>query len=196
MRQERAGVGHVIYSSVASADRDTGIPHFESKLKVEQHLAKGSHNWTVSAPVGFMDFVGPLFLDGLRAGELRMALPSSRPLQYVAVPDIGAFVAELVERREAMFGRRIEIAGDELSGDQVAAILSEAIGSSIRYVSFAPAALRQFSEDLALMFEWFDRTGYNVDRAALRREFPNLRWRGLKDWAQEQNWLSALSAAA
>ena len=30
-----AGVGHLVYSSVGSADRNTGIPHFESKYKVE-----------------------------------------------------------------------------------------------------------------------------------------------------------------
>jgi hypothetical protein len=49
---------------------------------------------------------------------------------------------------------------------------------------------------MALMFEWFDRVGYDVDRAALRREFPKLRWRSVKDWAEEQDWRSALSAAA
>jgi uncharacterized protein YbjT (DUF2867 family) len=191
-----AGLGHVIYSSVASADRNTGIPHFEGKFTVEQHLAKGAGDWTVSAPVAFMDFAGPLFLDGLRAEELRMAVPASRPVQYVAVPDIGAFVAELVERREAVFGRRIEIAGDELNGEQTAAILSQVIGRKIRYVPFPPDVLRRFSDDLALMFEWFDQHGYEVDRAALRREFPELRWRSLSDWAKEQDWRSALSTAA
>ncbi|TIU92277.1 MAG: NAD-dependent epimerase/dehydratase family protein, partial [Mesorhizobium sp.] len=34
-----AGVGHLIYSSVADADKNTGIPHFESKYLVEQHVA-------------------------------------------------------------------------------------------------------------------------------------------------------------
>src|SRR5437762_1786984 len=34
-----ASVGHLIYSSVASADRHTGIPHFDSKYPVEEHIA-------------------------------------------------------------------------------------------------------------------------------------------------------------
>ena len=35
-----AGVGHLIYSSVADANKKTGIPHFESKYLVEQHIAR------------------------------------------------------------------------------------------------------------------------------------------------------------
>ena len=34
----RAGVSHFVYSSVGSADRKTGIPHFDSKAKLEEHL--------------------------------------------------------------------------------------------------------------------------------------------------------------
>ncbi len=37
-----AGVGHFVFSSVCSADKNTGIPHFDSKYQVERHLAAGS----------------------------------------------------------------------------------------------------------------------------------------------------------
>jgi uncharacterized protein YbjT (DUF2867 family) len=193
---QAAGVGHVIYSSVASADRDTGIPHFDSKFEVEQRLRGLSTGWTISAPVAFMDFLNPFFHDGLRAGELRMAVPHSRPVQYVAVPDIGTFVAALVERRERVFGRRIEIAGDERTGAETAAVLSRASGRDIRYVAFPPDALRTYSDDLARMFEWFDAVGYSVDRAALRKEFPELSWHSIEDWARKQDWAGALRSAA
>jgi uncharacterized protein YbjT (DUF2867 family) len=188
-----AGVDHFIYSSVAGANTNAGVPHFDSKFEVEQHLTGAGISFTISAPVAFMDFRNPIFLDGLRAGELRMALPAARPLQYVSVRDVGAFVAGLVERREAVFGRRYEIAGDELAGEQAAAVLSRASGRDVRYVDFPPATLRAHSEDIALMFEWLDRVGYAVDRPALRREFPELSWQSLADWADEQNWRGALS---
>jgi uncharacterized protein YbjT (DUF2867 family) len=190
-----ADVGHVIYSSVASAHRNTGIPHFDSKFEVERHLRGVATGWTISAPVAFMDFLNLLFRDGLRAGELRMAVPPSRPVQYIAVEDIGTFVATLVERREQVFGRRIEIAGDEETGERVADALSRASGRDIRYVSFPPDALRTYSDDLARMFEWFDAVGYSVDRAALRREFPELSWHSVADWARKQDWAAALRAA-
>jgi uncharacterized protein YbjT (DUF2867 family) len=188
-----AAVGHVIYSSVASADRQTGVPHFDSKAQVERHLIASGLRYTISAPVAFMDnILIPSFVEGLKQGELRMALPAARPLQQVAVADIGAFAAALVERREAVFGRRYDIAGDELTGEEAAAVLSRAIGRDTRYVAFPPAALRAYSADLAAMFEWFDRVGYAADRAALQREFPEVRWQSFAAWAGAQDWRKVL----
>jgi uncharacterized protein YbjT (DUF2867 family) len=89
-----------------------------------------------------MDFLNPIFLDGLRAGELRMALPPSRPLQYVSVRDIGRFAAAIVDRGAEVFGRRFEIASDERTGEETAKVLGRAIGRHIRYVDFPPAAAR------------------------------------------------------
>ena len=50
------------------------------------------------------------------------------------------------------------------------------------------AAARQQSEDAALMFEWFDRVGYDADIAALRRDFSEVRWHSFADWAREFDW--------
>ncbi|MGO7216375.1 NmrA family NAD(P)-binding protein, partial [Rhizobium ruizarguesonis] len=50
-----AGVGHLIYSSVADADKNTGIPHFDSKYLVEKHLAVLGMPYTISSPVAFME---------------------------------------------------------------------------------------------------------------------------------------------
>ena len=50
-----AGVGHLIYSSVADANKKTGIPHFESKYLVEKHLAGLGIPYTISAPASFME---------------------------------------------------------------------------------------------------------------------------------------------
>jgi uncharacterized protein YbjT (DUF2867 family) len=184
-----AGVGHLIYSSVADADKNTGIPHFESKYLVEKHVAKLGIPYTISAPVAFMEnFVAPWSIGALRQGTHAFAIPPKRVLQLVALADIGAFVAALVERREEMFGKRFDFAGDELSGEKQAQILSQAIGRPINYQEIPIAAARQQSEDAALMFEWFDRVGYDVDIAALHRNFPEVRWHSFGDWAREFDW--------
>ena len=170
-----AGVGHLIYSSVADADKKTGIPHFESKYLVEKHVAGLGIPYTISAPVAFMEnIVAPWSIGGLRQGTHAFAMPPKRVLQLVALADIGAFVAALVERREQVFGKRFDFAGDELSGEEQAKILSQAIGRPINYQEIPIAAARQQSEDVALMFEWFDRVGYDADIAALQRDFPEV----------------------
>jgi uncharacterized protein YbjT (DUF2867 family) len=184
-----AGVGHLIYSSVADANKKTGIPHFESKYLVEKHVAELGTPYTISAPVAFMEnVVAPWSIGALLQGTYAFAMPPKRVLQLVALADIGAFVAALVERREKVFGKRFDIAGDELSGEEQANILSQALGRPISYQEIPIAAARQQSEDAALMFEWFDRVGYDADIAALRRDFPEVRWHSFADWAREFDW--------
>ncbi|ANL34736.1 NmrA/HSCARG family protein [Rhizobium phaseoli] len=184
-----AGIGHLIYSSVGDANKKTGIPHFDSKYLVEKHIAGLGIPYTISAPVAFMEnTVAPWAIDGLRQGVYAAALPPTRLLQQIAIKDIGAFVAALAERREQVFGKRFDIAGDELSGEQQVKILSEALDRPIRYQELPIAAMRQQSEDAALMFEWFDHTGYDVVIAALRHDFPDVGWHSYADWARGFDW--------
>jgi len=181
---KRAGVKHFVYSSVASADLKTGIPHFDSKFRVEEVLAASGVPYTISAPVFFMEnLLAPWLLPGIMGGTLAMAMPGDRPLQQIAVADIGAFAAVLIERGERVFGKRFNIAGDELTNSDVAAILSRKLGRPIVYQGFPPDALRAQSEDMAIMFEWFATTGYSADLNALRREFGDVSWQDFKTWA-------------
>src|SRR6476619_4294374 len=184
-----ACVGQLTYSSVADANKKTGIPHFESKYLVERHVAGLGIPYTISAPVAFMEnIVAPWSIGALRQGTYAFAMPPKRVLQLVALADIGAFVSALVEWREQMFGKRFDFAGDELSGEEQAKILSHAIGRPINYQEIPIAAARQQSEDAALMFEWFDRVGYDADIAALRRDFSEVRWHNFADLAREFAW--------
>jgi uncharacterized protein YbjT (DUF2867 family) len=65
-----AGVGHLVYSSVISADRVTGIPHFDSKYAVEKHIKSSAVPYTIIAPVFFMDnLLQPWLLPNLRQGK-------------------------------------------------------------------------------------------------------------------------------
>ncbi len=178
-----AGIGHFIFNSVADADRSTGIPHFDSKYEVEKHLAKSGLNYTIVAPVYFMDNIW-FSADGLKEGVLRMGMPGDIKLQQIAAEDIGRFVAHVVDSGEAMYGQRINIAGDDLTGDEAAQVLSKVTGKEIRYEGFNPDMFRSQSEDMALMYEWFIADGYTAN-------LNELAPRGLlnfKQWASKQDW--------
>jgi len=186
---KEAGVGHFIFGSVASADQKTGIPHFDSKYEVEKHVVSLGVPYTISAPVFFMDnHLSPWFLPALKEGKVKLAMPGNRKLQQVSVENIGAFVAALVERREEVFGKRIDIAGDELTGEETAAILSKASSREITYECFDPEFMRKDSADMADMFKWFDDIGYKVDIGKLHQDFPEVKWQRLGDWAGKQDW--------
>src|SRR5215217_3745854 len=52
---KQAGITHYVYTSVGSAHRNTRIPHFESKWKVEQHIRQIGLPATILRPVWFME---------------------------------------------------------------------------------------------------------------------------------------------
>lgn len=183
----QANVGHLVFTSVASADKATGIPHFDSKFKVEEAIIASGISYTIVAPVFFMENItSPWYLPGILDGTLAMPMPADAAIQQIAVETIGQFVASIIERRESVFGKRFDIASDEKTGEEVAQILSEKLGRTISYAGFSPDALREENEDFAIMFDWFIETGYSTDTAALRDEFPDVSWVDLKSWVDAQ----------
>lgn len=184
-----AGVKHLLYASVASADRNTGIPHFDSKYKIEQHVKALGIPYTIIGPVFFMEnLISPWWLPGLKEGKLAMALPASRKLQQVALADIAGFAALALERREQFLGKRVDIASDELTGARAVEAISRLSGRKIEYVELPLAQVRAWSEDFAKMFEWFDQVGYSADIAALRKDYPEVGWQTFEGWAKAQDW--------
>lgn len=184
-----AGVEHLLYSSVGSADQATRIPHFDSKFRVEQRIAEFGLPATVLRPVFFLEnFLGPMFRQGLRSGRLAMPMPADRPLQMIALHDLAAFACLTLERRAEFLGKSIDLASDEVPPREVAEVLAAVSGRRISFQEVPLQAVRAQSEDLARMWEWFDEVGYHADIAGLRRDHPEVGWRDLRAWAREQDW--------
>jgi uncharacterized protein YbjT (DUF2867 family) len=182
-----AGV-HLVFTSVASANRQTGIPHFDSKYEVEKHIAKAGVRATILAPVAFMEnlhFVKEQLVKGIYAS----ALSPARVLAQVAVPDIGAIAVRVLEDCARFTGKRFDLASDELTGNDAMSILSRVTGRNFTYYQVPLDVVRQrMGEDAVKMYEWFDRVGFAVDRAALRREFPDVVFHDFESWTKTQNW--------
>ena len=176
-------VEHLVYSSVANADKNTGIPHFESKYKVEQHIKNLGIPYTIIGPTFFMEnLLGP----GLERGQLALPLSSSSILQQSALENIAEFSALVLERRKPFLGKRIDIASDEVTGEQAAKILSDELGHRIRYVHIPLEQVRQANEDMARMYEWYEKVGTGIDITSLHQEYPEVNWLTLKDWARSR----------
>jgi uncharacterized protein YbjT (DUF2867 family) len=183
------GVSHLVYSSVAGADRATGIPHFDSKFEVEKEIRRSAVPFTIVAPVFFMEnFLADWMAAGIARGSIAMAVPATRRLQQIAIADIAQFTALVIERRERFIGKRIDIASDELTSVTAAALISEASGRRIEYTALPIDAARRQNEDVARMYEWFDRVGYDADVVGLRSLYPEVDWHRFSTWAAEQDW--------
>lgn len=186
---KEAQVPYVLYSSVASADRDTGIPHFDSKRRIERHLMSLGIPHTIVGPVFFMEnLLAPDMLPGLASGRLDMPMPGTRPLQMVALADLAEVFVRVLERRDAFLGRRFDVASDSVTPQRAARVLSLTIGRPVEHAQPSLDEMRLKSEDLATMWAWFDRVGYSVDIEGLHRAMPDVPWHTFDDWANMQDW--------
>lgn len=189
---------YLVYSSMANARKLVSLPIFASKWTVEQHIAKTGVEAAILGPVYFMDnFVAqhmqPWLKDGLKKGLYALPVPPEKPFLQLAVDDLASFAVLALENKRHFAGKRIDLASDELTGVQVAEILSKVIGKPIKYYPVHIENVRKVSENAAKFFEWYLHEGYFVDVQALHTEYPEVSWHTYESWAKEQNWEAILS---
>ena len=169
-----AGVEHFVYSSVGSAHRQTGIPHFESKWEIEEHVRHIGRPYTIFRPVFFMQN-WEWMRENILGGTLAQPLDPDKPFQHVAVEDVGEFTSIAFERPEEWIGREVDLAGDEQTMPEIAETFGRVIGKEISYYQVPWDQFEeQMGEEGAVMYRWFNEVGYEADIAALRQEYPAL----------------------
>lgn len=189
----RAVVDHFVYSSVGSADQNTGIPHFDSKFEIEERIRRTGLPYTILRPVFFME--NWLAMRGsIEEGTIALPLKPETRLQMIAVDDIAAFVVMAFEHPGKWHGRAIDIAGDEHSMSEAARILSGSAGREVRYQQVPWDEFeRKAGHEYTVMYHWFETTGYRADISALRQEHPNMLT--LERWSQA-HWEKAARAGS
>ena len=181
-----AHLQHIVFTSATNANQNTGIPHFETKHQIEQHLAAQHVPWTVLGPAAFMDqYTTPWHLSSFERGVVSLPLPADKPLALIATADIGAFATHVLTHPAPFHGKRIDIASDELTGPEIASVLGNALGKPLHYEEAPIEPVERHSPDLAAMFRYFSTVGMTVDIPALRRDYPTIPWHRLTTWAKK-----------
>jgi uncharacterized protein YbjT (DUF2867 family) len=169
-----AGVEHFVYSSVGSAHRQTGIPHFESKWEIEEHVREIGLPYTILRPV-FIMHNWEWMREHILGGALAQPLDPDKPFQHVAVEDVGAFAAIAFEHPEEWIGREVDLGGDEQTMPEIAETFGRVIGREISYYQVPWDQFEeQMGEEVTVQYRWFNAVGYEADIAALRQEYPEL----------------------
>ena len=141
-----------MYTSVGSAHRKTGIPHFDNKARVEDTIrAAGFPSYVIFRPVFFMEnLTSPWFLNG---DTIYAAMRPDLKLQMIAVDDIGKYVARGFTNADKLNRREIDLAGDEATMPDVAMALSSGLGRNISFVQIPISEVRKNSDDFATMLD-------------------------------------------
>ena len=180
-------IQHFVYSSVGSAQRNTGIPHFDSKFQVEEYIRAIELPYTIMRPVFFF-----YNYNGMRRvvenGTLSQPLSPETKLQQLSEDDYGAMVAQVFERPADFMHREIEVASVEMTMPEIAAAFSHVLGRPVNYQQIPFAAFeQQAGEEVTIMYRWFENVGYIADFAQLKRDFPALN--NFESYLRSGNWV-------
>jgi uncharacterized protein YbjT (DUF2867 family) len=184
---KKAGVKHVVWSTLEDTRKwvpldDDRMPTLMDHYKVPHLDAKGESDKVFSelgVPTTYL--LTSFYWDNLinfgmaptrgEDGKLSFVLPmDDKKLPGIAAEDIGRCAYGIFKAGDAYIGKRVGIAGEHLTGEQMAAALSEALGEEVAYNYVPPEVYRTFgfpgAEDLGNMFQF--KRDFEKDYAGAR----------------------------
>jgi uncharacterized protein YbjT (DUF2867 family) len=172
---KQAGVKHAIWSTFEDTRKfvplaDTRMPTLMEKYKVPHFDAKGEANKAFAqygVPVTYMltSFYWDNFINmGLGPkkaadGKLELTLPmGDKKMPGIAAEDIGKCAYGVFKKGFEFLGKTVGVAGDHLTGAQMAAALSKELGQEVRHSAMTPQEYRELdfvgAKDLGNMFQF------------------------------------------
>jgi uncharacterized protein YbjT (DUF2867 family) len=190
-------VQHFVYAS-AVIDRAKGIPGLGSKRAVEERIAELSLPATILRPVFFMENLTTYFPVRSATDELILSIPfpadsaeptlRERQLQMVAIEDIAEVAATVFANPQSYLGQAIEIVGDVMTLNEMAASWSEIAGRKCSAVSIPLDTLAQFWSQGVPLFRFIGEGGCDVDVAAMPKGVARL---SFTKWLQRTGIVTA-----
>jgi uncharacterized protein YbjT (DUF2867 family) len=187
---KKTGVSHFVYSSVCNAGDHTGVPHFETKFIIEKYIQQIGLPATILRPVKFMEnyYILQVF-KGILGGKLFDPINAAKRHQMIAAEDIGKYAAAVFLNPDKSMGLEIELAGDELSNDQIADTMSHILGTKIKFRRLPLFVARlMMDREMYLMFKWFNEKGFSADMERTKSHFPSIVPTTLSKWLLNENW--------
>jgi len=176
----KSDLEHIVYSSVGGADRYQKVDHFRDKKAIEDKLKATGISYTILRPAAYMDeFAHPKAIKFI-IGMLRLYMSDQKRFQLIAIEDIGRFVAMAFKQRSQFENRELEIAGDDVTIEQLINKIRTIKQTRIKpfrmprfFLYFMPGIAKQ-------MFQFYADDGWQADLKYLRDINPDLL--SFEDW--------------
>ncbi len=155
-----SGIEHIVYTGASTMDRNTGVPHLDSKWEVEMAVRGTGKPWTAFRPAAFIHNWEWEREDIAKNGAIHYPMRPEMPYAQIACDDIGRMVALAFEQPDMWGNKAAPITGDVLTMVQVAATIGRVMGQDVKYVQTSyEDAEKAIGEELMLMFKSFDEIG-------------------------------------
>ncbi len=195
---ESGQLNHFIFSSICKAKdpikNDPAPGHFTSKWDIEEYIKKLdlSKITTVLRPVSYFEnFENKLPGYTISKKVFPGIVGKNFKWQTIAVDDIGKWVRGVLSKPEKYKNQSINIAGEELTGLEMAMTLQRIVSSEgfqTNYLMIPRVAIKLLEYDIGVMADWIERSGYGADMNKLKiiQNELNIVPTSLKDWLNEK----------
>jgi uncharacterized protein YbjT (DUF2867 family) len=188
-----SGVQHLVYGSAGTGKAGTGIPSWETKLRVEEHMRALGLPLTILRPMAFMELMtGKKFFPHIAAWHVMPAIMGpSRPVGWICTDDLGEIAAKAFASPHEFIGKELALASDVQSLEQCRAIYREVMGASPPRFPLPTWLFKRFGfvgTDLTTMWQWLQTGTIDLDTTLTRTILP--------DALTVRAWLSKRKAAS
>lgn len=173
-----SGVQHLVYGSAGTGRKGTGIPSWETKLRVEEHMRTLALPLTILRPMAFMELMtDKKFFPAVAMWHLMPRLMGAeRRLPWICAHDLGAIAAHVFANPQRFVGQELTLASDVQSLAQCRALYREVMGSPPPAFPMPAWLFRRFGfagQDLTAMWRWLRTGEVDLETAATQRILPN-----------------------
>ena len=191
---EKGKLKHFIFSSICKGKnplKNNPAPgHFSSKWDIEEYIEKKNlkNITTILRPVSYFEnFENKLPGYSISKEIFPGIVGKNFKWQTIAVDDIGKWVRGVLSKPEKYKNQSINIAGEELTGREMAHTLQKLVASEgikTNYLMIPRFAIKLLEYDIGVMADWIERSGYGADMQKLKaiQSELNIVPTSLKDW--------------
>ena len=169
----RGSLKHFVFSSICKAKdplkNEPAPGHFTCKWDIEEYikLSQLSEITTVLRPASYFEnFDGKLPGLQITSTTFPGVVKPDKKWQTIAVGDIGHWVKAVFNNPKRFLGESINLANEELTGNQMANLLQEIRGNPSQKVSYKMTPrlfMKTFVRDIGIMADWIERAGYGAN---------------------------------
>ncbi len=176
---KKAGIlQHFVFSSVCKPKdplKSNPAPgHFSTKWSIEDYINSNGLKeiTTILRPVSYFENFDS-DLPGIQISERFFpgVVHPDKKWQTIAVDDIGLWTMAVFSNPKKFLGSAINIAGEEMTGNEMAALLSKLRGpklETVKYLKLPRIMISLLEHDIAIMAEWIERASYGANLPELK----------------------------
>jgi uncharacterized protein YbjT (DUF2867 family) len=159
-----AGVTHIIQGS-AGLGKKTGVPSWDSKLEIEEHIKSLGLPLTILRPMAFMELItDPGYYPMASTFHLMPKLMGAdKKVVWLAVDDLGAIAARVFADPDRYIGQDLKLTSDLQSIEEVRALYRQVMGKKPPHFPMPEFMFRMFTgEDLIIMWKYLHNVALEI----------------------------------